>query len=182
MKISDKKKREIKAHILQLRLQGYRLPDIAMQVGITLNTIYRWKHIDEVFNKALGNCAERYAQGFIESKLFELASGVEEIEETERYTKEILVNGEPVPCVYERKIRRKAPNAQALAALSNKYASGQYDKPDPNAQHSTLHIKITQRDRSLTTAERLKLLEAEGHEVVEVSDFKYLDPPTSGEE
>lgn len=168
--IGRREKLEIKGKVIDLIAQGLPLLTIQERVGVNRNTIYNWIAKDERFKKAIDKAKERYAKGQIENKLWQLANGYHEEEVVEEYMGEKLVNGELRPCKYTKKVKVRAPSEKALMALASKYSPKEYSGDN----ETTINVKITQRDRSLTTEERLKLLEDEGKETIELNDYKEL--------
>lgn len=168
--IGRREKLEIKGKVIDLIAQGLPLLTIQERVGVNRNTIYNWIAKDERFKKAIDKAKERYAKGQIENKLWQLANGYHEEEVTEEFMGVKVINGEEVPCKYTKKVKVKAPSEKALMALASKYSPKEYSEDN----ETTINVKITQRDRSLTTEERLKLLEDEGKETIELNDYKEL--------
>lgn len=177
--IGPKEKLRMKALVVNLVGQGLPMSTIQERLGINRNTVANWAKKDGRFSKAIEKAKELYAKDKIEAKLWQLANGYHEEELTEEFIGTKVVDGEEVPCKYRRKVAVRAPSEKALMALASKYAPKEYSK-DKEVIHN---VRITQRDRSLTTEERLKLLESEGSEVIEVNDFKELaigefEPPS----
>jgi transposase-like protein len=160
-----------KALTIELIGQGLGVVEVARRLGIHRNTINYWLQKDSRFSKAIEKAKEQYAKETIEGNLWKLATGCHEEETSEQWigTKR-LKDGREVPVTYSRKVKVRAPSEKALMALASKYAPKEYEKD----HETTINVKITQRDRSLTTEERIKLLESEGSEVVEVNDFREL--------
>jgi hypothetical protein len=175
--IGKREKLELKGKVVNLVGQGLAMLTIEDRLGISRNTIANWAKVDDRFKRALDTARERYSKGQIEGKLWQLANGYQEEELVEEFMGVKVVKGEEVPCKYTRKVKVRAPSEKALMALASKYAPKEYKEDS----ETNINVRITQRDRSLTTAERLKLLEQEGSEVIEVNDYRELTTETKGD-
>jgi len=134
-------------------------------------TLRQWFKRYPRFKESFDRIQKEHFEGFIEDKLYSLANGHDEVETIEEYHTEKMIDGESVPVKVVNKVKKKAPDIKAIQSLANKYVPNTYKEVD---SASNINIKITQSHRSLTTEERLKLLESEGNEVIEVNDYKNL--------
>lgn len=167
----ERERRSIKAEVIKLISEGHSLNSASDVLGVSNVTLYSWAKKDTLFQRAVDTAKEKGGRGLVESGLYKLARGADEVETTEQWVgKKVLMNGDEVPCTFSRKVKKKAPSEKALAMLAQRYAPEYVDNED----HNKLTIKITQKDRTLTIEERLNLLKLDKEDAIEITDFKDL--------
>ncbi len=149
MIISKEVREELKTRILLAMRSGLSFCDAVNSVGVGLTTAEGWLKRDRFFKRGVKNLRERVAKEVIESGLMRLASGLELVELRESWSYED--DRGTVSC--SKVTKEQLPNVNAIKLLANKYAPNEYSE-----NINEVSIKITQRDRSLSTEERLKLL------------------------
>ena len=171
----------IVSNVIDLVGQGISFRDACIRVGQGYHegTIRSWFKKDERLQKVLDKVKTEGMKELIENGFTRLATGYVEEEVTEEWMDTKVINGEEVPVKRVKKQKVKAPSEKALMALAAKYDKGQYKEVD--SASTEINIRISQKDRSLTTEERLRLLESEKNSVVnaEYRELSASDEVTS---
>lgn len=165
---NSEQKEAMKHEIKRLYGTGLTYVDCCSVVGISPDTLLKWKREDPYYKKALDNVRDIMMRNRVENGINKLIEGGESKEEKIEYIEKRMINGEEVPCKVTRTIKKHMPDYKALMSAARKYAPELSEQKDANIG---VNIRITQRDRTLSMEERKKLL----LEDVECNDFKVLD-------
>lgn len=181
----------LKERCLRVAKECSTFGEIALSCGINVSTLKRWRDSDSQFKKAVEGLMGEGAKEVIAKGLKRLAEGAVQVEEVEEWLDVVEVEGEKDRIIKrKRTVKELPPNVQAISKLANRFCKGEYSD-ESGATITT--IRITQRDRSLTTKERLAILakdeyiDAEAIDITEVrnigdSNIRELemvdDPPT----
>ena len=188
--INAEKSEILRERAIRLYMEGLETKEVAATLGVRIGTVYRWSGKVPGFKERVVEARRLYAESLVGNSLRTLAEGAKQVEETrewieeneEHYNEE---DGAPKVVKVRRTVKQLPPNVQAIQRIANKYLPGEYNDASDSAE---ITIRITQRDRSLTTAERRALLEADAAlqedelqviDMIKGSDYKeLLDPPT----
>ena len=188
MRFINRQDREIlKQRYIRGIYEGLSSGELLALVNVSLSTLTNWKNNDPVFLKGIDRAKEARSKRIITSGLDMLASGYEEITEHEEWIEETN-SGEMIK--RKRTTKQVAPNIQAIMKLANKYTTGDYCDASSGGD---ITIRITQKDRSLTIEERLRILEGDKSlesledVTVDSKDIRYLEslelvPPTKDQD
>ena len=165
-----------KSEFLRLFAAGNNISQCCLLIGISRTSWQRWFKADHNFASTFEKIKAGKANELLNDSVETLSSWhEEEVIETETTEMTVDDEGKPVAVKTKRKKIRKPPSVPALKMLANKYDRTYNDKD--NAE-SNITIRITQRDRSLSIEERLKLLEEDAKGMIEDVEYKeIIDPP-----
>ncbi len=163
--------------------EGLDPRELLLEVNVSASTISNWRCRDASFKAGIERAKKARALRVIGVGLDKLASGYDEITNRDEWIEE-NESGDIIK--RSRTVKQVAPSLGAIKTLANKYAPNEYDS---DSDSGNLTIRITQKDRSLTLAERMQVLESDksldslGDIGVDANDIKQLedlviDPPT----
>ena len=173
--INDDVRFKLEREAVRLYAKGYNMTEIARFLGLHNNTLSIWKSRNKLFAKALKDCRKHYARGVVEKGLYKLAEGVTTTEEREEFYTEREIDGELVKCKVNRVVKNNAPDIKALHTIAKCYVPELSGNDDGNGSQVT--IRITQRDRTLSVKDRMKVLDAECREIEGVDMDKLIEAP-----
>jgi len=188
MRYINKQDRDIlKRRYIRGIYEGLDSRQLLVELNISLSTLTNWKNKDDQFVKGIERAEKASSLRAISAGLNQLATGYDEVTNKEEWIEE---REDGTMLKRSRTTKQVAPNLNAIAKLANKYAPNEYDNAN---NEGNITIRITQKDRSLTIEERLRILEGdkslESLEDVEVdaSDIRHLEslelvPPTKDSE
>jgi len=169
---------ERKVEALRLLALGNSVVTVCSLIGVSGFAFYSWMKKDDRFKLSVDKVRNSSEKMLLRNGVGILASGHDEVTEE---TEWIDVDDEGRPIKRKRKVKHNPPNVIALKMLANKHDKDYNEKVYNDT--SSISIRITQQDRSLSIEERLKLLESDASGVIECNDYKELedlvdiDPP-----
>jgi hypothetical protein len=168
MSYLSKQDREIiKGRIVRLISEGLEEENALGIVGLHQATFKSWVAKDERFKRSVERAESFKYKTIIARSLEKLAKGTQMVDEVDEWIEECDERGR----VKRKKTKREIlPNVNAIQKLANKYCPEEYQDKDS----SNITIKITQKDRSLTTEERLRILESD--KSIKTSDDIEINP------
>lgn len=152
---------EKKVEALRLISSGFNFGEVCKGLGISYSVFYKWRKLDHRFNSLVEGCRNERELIALDRGLAILAEGSEETILTEEYT-ELDEDGRPR--VIKKRVRKIPPDIGALRMLANKHERVYNEKGDAS---QIINVRITQRDRSLSFEERIKLLEDDSKGIIE---------------
>jgi len=157
------------------------LREISVMLGVSLSAIRYWMARDSIFKQQCDSMQTLAAQEVIGTGLQRLALGAVEVTNTEEW----IDDSNPDRIIkMKQSTKHLPPSVMALTRLANRYAPNQYN----DAVHEDITIRITQRNRSLSIAERLLVLQSDtSSEAKDIKDiesiecnYKELETPLDG--
>ena len=181
--ISEQDRVILKQRFIRGVYDGLDSRELLLEINVSVSTLSNWRNNDPSFRLGIDRAKKASSLRAIGLGLNKLASGYDEITNKDEWIEE---NAEGDIIKRSRTVKQVAPNLAAIKTLANKYAPNEYGA---DSDSGNITIRITQKDRSLTLAERLLVLEGDKSldslDDIEVNakDIKHLealdlDPPT----
>lgn len=144
----------LRAAIIQLYSEGHSLKSISKLLDIPYYRIAKWRATVPNLMQQMDAARSEFMVGLIEESASSLAKGYEEVEETKKYSKEELIDGEICNVEKTVKTSKRKPDLASIKLLANKYAKNVYND---TVQSVTEH-RITNRTTSMSIEEKLALI------------------------
>ena len=161
----------LRVAIIQLYREGHSLTAISKLLDVPYHRLIKWRGTVPNLMKQMDEARSEFMIGLIEESASSLAKGYEEVEETKRYNKEELIDGEI--CNVEKTIKtsKRKPDLASIKLLANKYAKNVYNDTVENVNE----VRITNRNASMSIEEKLALIRRDSIS----ADYKVLDESDS---
>lgn len=161
----------LRVAIIQLYREGHSLSAISKLLDVPYHRLIKWRANVPNLMKQMDEARSEYMVGLIEESASTLAKGYEEVEETKRYTKEMLIDGEVCSVEKTVKTSKRKPDLASIKLLANKYAKNVYNDTIENVNE----VRITNRNASMSIEEKLALIRQDSIS----ADYEVIDDDAS---